>query len=110
VMEDLRSSPPDGLLGQRLVEVSDALIGEKVDLESGARTGWNLPKSNVLGWRFANGTILLARPSGTEPKLKFYAYVRETVDTLDQLASAEANAQQGVQAWLQAVVQRTEAR
>ena len=61
-MKDYRSNPPKELLGSKVVKVIDYLDTEK--------TG--LPKSNVLQFLSEDGTIVSVRPSGTEPKIKFY--------------------------------------
>ena len=62
IMKDYRSNPPKELLGSKVVKVIDYLETEK--------TG--LPKSNVLQFLAEDGTIVSVRPSGTEPKIKFY--------------------------------------
>ncbi len=62
IMKDYRENPPKELLGSKVVKVIDYLETEK--------TG--LPKSNVLQFLAEDGTIVSVRPSGTEPKIKFY--------------------------------------
>ena len=62
IMKDYRANPPKELLGSKVVEVIDYL--------DTAKTG--LQKSNVLQFLAEDGTIVSVRPSGTEPKIKFY--------------------------------------
>ena len=52
--------------------------GEKIASTEDYELGLNLPKSNVLSFTFESGNKLFLRPSGTEPKIKFYVMVRET--------------------------------
>jgi phosphoglucomutase len=82
IMEHFRQSTDKQFAGQE--------ISEREDYEKGI----NLPKSNVLSLTFSNGNRLFLRPSGTEPKIKFYTMVRETEGTL---ADKKSNALRKVQ-------------
>ena len=62
IMKDYRENPPKEILGSKVVKVIDYLETEKT----------KLPKSNVLQFLSEDGTIVSVRPSGTEPKIKFY--------------------------------------
>ena len=66
IMKDYRQDPPKELAGSKVVEVIDYLYPEKTGLD----------KSNVLQFKCEDGTIVSVRPSGTEPKIKFYFGVR----------------------------------
>ena len=66
IMKDYRANPPKELAGSKVVKVIDYLETEKT----------HLPKSNVLQFVCEDGTITSVRPSGTEPKIKFYFGVR----------------------------------
>lgn len=66
IMETFRNFPEAKLAGQTISEKEDYQLGK------------NLPKSNVLSFTFENGNKVFLRPSGTEPKIKFYVMVRET--------------------------------
>jgi len=79
MMDQLRSNPPMELDGCEVREIKDYLISETVSLESGQQTNIDLPKSNVLGFHMRNGSRLMVRPSGTEPKIKFYFEICESV-------------------------------
>ena len=65
------------LMGQKLQKIEDYQTGESVDLASQTKQALNFPKSNVLGFYFQNGDCFFLRPSGTEPKIKFYIMICE---------------------------------
>ncbi|MFA6125854.1 MAG: phospho-sugar mutase [Bacteroidales bacterium] len=90
MMERLRSQPPESLGGSDVVLMHDFLIGSSYDMISHLRYDINLPKSNVLQYVTENGSIISARPSGTEPKIKFYFSVRAHVDDRSVLKDAES--------------------
>ncbi|GAF67567.1 unnamed protein product, partial [marine sediment metagenome] len=74
MMEDLRSNPPNQFAGQDVVKVKDYKASTTTDTKSGkAEKDIDLPSANVLQFILADETIVTARPSGTEPKIKFYA-------------------------------------
>jgi phosphoglucomutase len=79
MMKTLRENPPKQLGGAQVVEVKDYLSAQSTNLISGAKTTIDLPKENVLQLITADGTKISARPSGTEPKIKFYFSVKETL-------------------------------
>ena len=72
MMEDLRSNPPKNLAGSAVLTLRDYKLGKVTNLADGSQTETGLPSSNVLQFETADGTIVTARPSGTEPKIKFY--------------------------------------
>lgn len=73
LMDGLREGPPFEIAGLRVETVRDFLTGETTDRTTSAtRADIDLPRSNVLQFVFEDGSILSARPSGTEPKIKFY--------------------------------------
>ncbi len=90
MMEKFRSQPPESLGGSDVVMILDFLKGQSFDQISHLRYDINLPKSNVLQFVLENGSIISARPSGTEPKIKFYFSVRTKVVNKNQLKEAEA--------------------
>lgn len=76
LMQSLRSAPPESIGGQSVREVTDIDTDSRLDLASGKRSkGPGLPRSNVLIFELADGSQVIARPSGTEPKIKFYFMV-----------------------------------
>ncbi len=76
MMTDLRANPPKSIQGSLVVEVRDYQEQVTHDLKTGTTLPIELPKSNVLQFLTEDGTIVSARPSGTEPKIKFYFGVR----------------------------------
>ncbi|MFT4622485.1 MAG: phosphomannomutase [Myxococcota bacterium] len=91
-MDALRASPPDTFDGVAVVRHRDLLEGVAVDRVADTRTPLTLPPSNVLGYELEDGRTLLVRPSGTEPKLKFYAEAREALGAGGSNAAAEVAA------------------
>jgi phosphomannomutase len=79
MMNGLRTSPPARIGTDAVVAVSDYRTGERLDRLRAARSTLGLPSSNVLTFDLASGSRIIARPSGTEPKAKFYFDVREVV-------------------------------
>ncbi len=72
MMDGFRNSPPEILNNSKLVKVKDYLSGVEKDVVSGIEKKINLPKSNVLQFFTEDGSKISVRPSGTEPKIKFY--------------------------------------
>lgn len=76
-MKSLRENPPQQLGGSPVVEVRDIHSGKSIDLKTGKSSEINLPASNVLQFLLEDGSKISARPSGTEPKIKFYFSLKE---------------------------------
>ena len=72
LMEKLRAAEPEKIASSRVVNVRDYLAETSKNTLTGEVSGTGLPKSNVLYWATENGNVVVARPSGTEPKIKFY--------------------------------------
>ncbi|MGH7439397.1 MAG: phospho-sugar mutase [Polyangiaceae bacterium] len=92
MMNGLRSSPPARIGTDAVVAVSDYRTGERFDRLRAARTALGMPASNVLTFELASGSRIIARPSGTEPKAKFYFDVREAVAGGESVEDARARA------------------
>ncbi len=84
MMKDFRATPPATLGGSKVVTVKDYQSQEETSLETGVKTKIDLPTSNVLQFITENGDIVSARPSGTEPKIKFYCSVNDHIATTDE--------------------------
>ena len=78
IMDKLRSNPPKSFGELQVVEVKDYVSGKTVNLQTGEEGSTGLPESNVLYFELTNDSWCCARPSGTEPKLKFYMGVKGT--------------------------------
>lgn len=75
MMANFRSNPPQTINDKALVELIDYQTSESKNLQNGTVTKIDLPKSNVLQFITEDGSKVSARPSGTEPKIKFYISV-----------------------------------
>jgi phosphomannomutase len=91
IMAKLRAAPPMKIGDHEVVAVRDYLT-HTVKKADGTTTTLDLPKSDVLTWDLASGSRVIARPSGTEPKAKFYFDVREPIREGEPLTDAEARA------------------
>ncbi len=80
MMDSLRSDPAANLTGRRVEEIWDILQGTRQVCATGDSSALALPASNVLRWELEGAATVTARPSGTEPKIKFYFEVREQLD------------------------------
>ena len=72
IMETLRNHPPKTFGGLEVLKIADYKTGVLTDLATGEQTPITLPRSNVLSFMLPNDNKVIARPSGTEPKIKFY--------------------------------------
>ena len=89
MMADLRSDVPESIGGAEVTDVRDYKISTAKNLVTGAETVIDLPKSNVLELIMGNQGSVIARPSGTEPKVKFYyTAVGNTREAAKQLLDA----------------------
>ena len=76
MMVNYRSNPPKEIAGSKVVCIKDYQLQTSTNLQTGAVETINLPKSNVLQFFTADGSKVSVRPSGTEPKIKFYFGVK----------------------------------
>ena len=76
LMDALRQQPPADIGGTQVVCRKDYQDGSVVDVKTGEKTTMELSGSNVLRFELADGTSVLVRPSGTEPKVKVYVLTR----------------------------------
>jgi phosphoglucomutase len=72
MMDGYRSNPPKTINGSPVIKLLDYELREGQNLNTGERWDIALPKSNVLQFILEDGSVISARPSGTEPKIKFY--------------------------------------
>ena len=79
MMESYRKQPPAEIAGMKVATLLDYQLQESTNLLTGVKTSIHLPKSNVLQFVTEDGTKISARPSGTEPKIKFYFSVNATL-------------------------------
>lgn len=86
-MASLRSNPPATLGGSPVVELRDIQQRKILDLRTGEEKEITLPASNVLQFVLEDGSKISARPSGTEPKIKFYFSIKEKFEGSEQYAA-----------------------
>jgi phosphoglucomutase len=80
MMEGYRSNPPKTISGAEVTTLLDYQLQKGINLATGETWTIDLPKSNVLQFITADGTKISARPSGTEPKIKFYFSVNTKLE------------------------------
>ena len=90
MMVDLREKPLQEIAGEKVVMVEDYKNATAKNLLTNAVEPMNMPKSDVLIYYTADGSKIAARPSGTEPKIKFYISVNTHLDKLENAEKTEA--------------------
>ncbi|RAJ81809.1 phosphoglucomutase [Chitinophaga dinghuensis] len=83
MMRGYRENPPAAINGSPVVMLYDYQLQQIKDIKTGEIKPIDLPKSNVLQFVLADGSKISARPSGTEPKIKFYFSVNTTLQSVD---------------------------
>lgn len=89
IMIDLRSNPLTHIDGSKVTHINDYQSSVEKNLITGEETSMDIPKSNVLIYHTEDGTKVAARPSGTEPKIKFYFSVRASLDSVENADAIE---------------------
>jgi phosphoglucomutase len=90
IMERFRTDTPSEIAGSKVVEMRDYKKGEIKNLVSGETTGTGLPSSNVIQFYLADGCKVTARPSGTEPKIKFYFSLHTEIEGKSDFEAAKS--------------------
>lgn len=80
MMVNYRQTPPETINGSRVIRIKDFQTGEDKDLLHNTISNIDLPLSNVLQFFLEDGTRISVRPSGTEPKIKFYFGVKKSLE------------------------------
>ena len=86
MMERFRTNTPASLGGSKVVTLKDYELGNETDVVSGSSKKLDYPKSDVLQFITEDGCIISARPSGTEPKIKFYCSVKTSLASKSEFA------------------------
>jgi phosphoglucomutase len=89
MMVDLRENPLKEINGQRVIMVEDYQSSTATNLLDDSVTAMDIPKSNVLIYYTEDGSKICARPSGTEPKIKFYISVNAELDSVENFTEVE---------------------
>ncbi len=93
MMEGYRKQPPTEIAGSKVVTLLDYQLQVSTNLQTGVQTTIQLPKSNVLQFVTEDGTKISARPSGTEPKIKFYFSVNTVLPNREAFDEVYAHLQ-----------------
>jgi phosphoglucomutase len=75
LMEKFRNNPPAQINGSKVIRLADYKLLKETDLVSGKASALDFPNSDVLQFFLADGSKVSVRPSGTEPKIKYYISV-----------------------------------
>jgi phosphoglucomutase len=89
IMEDYRLNPPKTINDSRIVKIKDYLSLKEKNLLTGKENTIHMPESNVLQFFLEDGSKISIRPSGTEPKIKYYFEVKEKPDSKAQFRSMD---------------------
>ena len=84
MMVNFRENPPKTIVGSPVVKINDYLKSETLNVVTGEKSVIEEDKSNVLQWLTEDGTIVSVRPSGTEPKIKFYFGVKAPLASVEE--------------------------
>jgi phosphoglucomutase len=90
MMIDMRENPLKEINGQRVIMLEDYQSSTAKNLLTGEVTNMDIPKSNVLIYYTEDGSKICARPSGTEPKIKFYISVNTELESVEDFKEVEA--------------------
>lgn len=90
MMDDLRNQPLEKLIGKKVVMIEDYLQSVSYDKITNTESAIDVPSSNVLIYYLEDGTKICARPSGTEPKIKFYFSVNTPLESPEKYEETEA--------------------
>jgi phosphoglucomutase len=91
MMKDLRNNPLTTIDGSRVTEIYDYQSSVCTNLITGEKSTIEVPKSNVLIYHTEDGSTIAARPSGTEPKIKFYFSVHKPLCCIEEAVAVEAD-------------------
>jgi len=95
-MKQMRENPPSILGGEKVTIIKDYLISKELDLQSNKETLLDFPTSNVLQFFTENGSKISARPSGTEPKIKFYFSLTQHIKDKTEIKGTQAKLKSNV--------------
>ena len=88
IMKGLREKPINKLVGSEMILIQDFEKSEEINFKSGKKSILNFPKSNVLIFESKDGTRVAVRPSGTEPKIKFYFSVNMKLESKEKFENS----------------------
>jgi phosphoglucomutase len=89
MMVEYRTNPFKTINDSRVMRILDYKILKEKDMLSGQERDMDFPRSNVLQFLLEDGTKISVRPSGTEPKIKFYFSTRMKLDTIEKFEDTD---------------------
>ena len=89
MMSDYRKNPPTSINNSKVIEIRDYQLKIIKNLVTGKESQINMPKSNVLQFFLEDGSKITVRPSGTEPKIKFYVGVKADLKNRDDFEKVD---------------------
>ena len=98
MMQGYRDNPPSTLGGSKVTMIKDYAASQAKNTDTGAVESIDLPSSNVLQFYTEDGSIVSARPSGTEPKIKFYCSVNQDISADDDYEALTGQLQNKIDA------------
>jgi phosphoglucomutase len=101
MMQGYRDNPPAILGGSQVIMVKDYATSKAKNITTGTTEPIDLPSSNVLQFYTEDGSIVSARPSGTEPKIKFYCSVNQAISESDDYEATTARLQTKIDALME---------
>jgi phosphoglucomutase len=93
MMDNFRANPPKSINGSDIIAINDYLLQISKRVKADIETPIDLPKSNVLQFFTEDGSKITMRPSGTEPKIKFYFGVKDSLDKVENFETKKAELQ-----------------
>ena len=84
IIDGFKNNPPKKIGGSEVISIYNYEKSQRLDLKTNRVTKINFPKSNVIEFNTANGTKVVLRPSGTEPKIKMYISVNINLESKEQ--------------------------
>lgn len=97
MMNKFRKDPPKEIAGQKVVSIKDYQTQKHIDIIKNQEFIIDLPKSNVIQFFLENGSKITVRPSGTEPKIKFYFGVKGQLKHPSEMEIAKENAEKQIE-------------
>jgi len=98
MMDNFRANPPKSINGSEVVAINDYLLQTAKFVVADIQTKIDLPKSNVLQFFTEDGSKITMRPSGTEPKIKFYFGVKDSLDKVEHFEAKKKELQEKLDA------------
>ncbi len=95
-MQDYRSNPPKIINGAKVIKILDYSVSEAQDMVKNKTEKIDLPKSDVLQFLTEDGSKITMRPSGTEPKIKYYFSVKGSLDAPEQFGQKKSHLEQKI--------------